>query len=253
VKPFVLSRQIEEVTARQIQAALPVKISDSHNPLAYWDIIENIRGRIENLLQMEIIRESYFLRKNESQMLCIFSIDTGENDRALAIAIRQSYDRTFSFGMAIGAHLFETNSLMFDVDAMFTASRNTRNILKSLRRKLPMRIKGGRVPYQKAVRSIDLLSKAPCNEEHGAQILGLAAYKGVLKPQQLSIAIKEWRDRTGNPKTTAYDLYLAMAVGIKSGDLRGFLVRHTLVHAFMIEQLFRHMWRGELYAEKQKL
>lgn len=96
-------------------AAVPVPgETDSYYPVPYPRFVEEVKLHVPRF-GLRIVHESYGLAREGLQMFGVLTCDNGNghDDYALAIALRNSYDRSLSVGLVAGSRVFCCDNLAF--------------------------------------------------------------------------------------------------------------------------------------------
>ena len=80
---------------------LPVK-TDSYSPIPHSDFISGVQDRILTA-GFDIVRKQYYIDKGGNKMIGRFTLSHQEDDLALQVAFRNSYDKSMSAAFVMGA------------------------------------------------------------------------------------------------------------------------------------------------------
>ncbi len=114
-------------------ASVPVpEETDSYVPVPYARFIEELELHIPRF-GFSISAERFGLNRSGSQMFGVFTCTNGNNHQgyALAIGLRNSYDRSLSVGLVAGSQVFCCDNLAFSGEASMHR-KHTANVFRDL-------------------------------------------------------------------------------------------------------------------------
>lgn len=229
------------LASREAVCAVPVPAATpSYVPLPY----ESFLARIEKQLAVEgmaIREERLALAKEGQRLFGLLQIElpgSGQRDYACVLGLRNSYDKSCSAGLCIGATVFVCDNLSFHGSTVTFQRKHTANLLRDLSwiitetiSKLPAMFAAQSETFE-AYRKTELAHK----EVHD---LVIRCYDGdALNVSDIPRVIKEWREprhpefRDGGK--TAWRLFNAATETIK-GDLWRLPARTRAIHEVLDE------------------
>jgi hypothetical protein len=129
---LVLHRGGWEATAADL-AAVPVpEETDSYVPVPYGRFVEEVELHVPRF-GLQITDTRYALARDELQMFGVLTCTNGGDhaDYALAIGLRNSYDRSVSVNLTAGAIVFVCDNLSFSGEASM-ARKHTVHVFRDL-------------------------------------------------------------------------------------------------------------------------
>lgn len=129
---LVLHRGGWEATKADL-ASVPVpEETDSYCPVPFGRFVEEVELHIPRF-GLRITEERFALARNGEQMFGVLTCANGNshNDYALAIGLRNSYDRSLSVGLVAGSVVFCCDNLAFSGEARM-ARKHTANVFRDL-------------------------------------------------------------------------------------------------------------------------
>lgn len=227
----------EQVT-RQMVEAVPVPApTHSWRPVPYGDAIAYLHHQVDSQLGLEVESEAYGLNKKGDQMFGLITLKTDREDNGLSIGIRQSYNKSLSLGVAVGAQVFVCDNLCFSGSAFKVVRKNTVNVWADFRALVASQVAQSLRHYDAVNEQCDALKALPCPERRGYEILGVAMGEGVLTPNQASVAFQDWKipRHEDFANRNVWSLYNCVTEGLKKGAPARTLDRHARAHAFFTE------------------
>jgi len=224
--------------------AVPVPPKEgTYNPVAYRDAIEFLKHEATATIGASIARESYGLNKAGDQMFGTLALDMGRADDGLAIGFRQSYNKSLALGVAIGAQVFVCDNLCFSASgagSFKVVRKNTTNVWADFLTLVRRQLKGATAQYGQTILECDSMKSIPCEVDRGYSILGVMQGRGLLTPNQASVAFGDWqapRRHAEFDRRDVWGLYNAVTQGLKKGPAARTMERHASAHRFFVEEL----------------
>jgi len=215
--------------------AVPVpNATKTYVPVPNEDLIGLVRHRIETLLDMEIESEAYGLSRNDQQMFGVMRVDTGHDARGLSIGLRNSYDYSLSVGFASGASVFVCDNLCFSGSATVIMRKHTRNVWEDVVARVDKAVRESGLHFSVMNEQLDSMKEIEVDDDRGFEIIGRAMGHGILRPHQVTIALKDWKKPRHEQfeDRNLYSLYNCFTEGLKLGPAGTMLSRHTEMHGW---------------------
>ena len=227
----------DKVSFEQVCAVPRPAHTDSWKPVAYADAIGYMREQSDRILGLEVESEEFGLNKAGDQMFAVITLKTDREDNGLAIGLRQSYNKSLSLGVAIGAQVFVCDNLAFSGSAFKVLRRNTVNVWSDFRALLCSQLSNALGHYAAVNGEVDAMRAIPTPERRGYAILGVALGEGVLTPTQATVAFEDWKRPRHEDfgDRNLYSLYNCVTEGLKKGAPARLLDRHARAHSFFTE------------------
>lgn len=104
----------------------------SYYPVAYGRFVEEVKLHVPRF-GLRIDQEEYALAREGGQMFGVLTCTNGaaNRDYALAIGLRNSYDRSLSVGLVVGSRVFCCDNLAFSGEVQI-ARKHTANVFRDL-------------------------------------------------------------------------------------------------------------------------
>lgn len=216
-----------------LSVPVPEKTKTYH-PVAHGELIEFVRTRVDSILGLSIRKEEYGLSRKDQQMFGVMTLETGNNDNGLAIGLRNSYDKSLSVGLSSGAQVFVCDNLCFSGSGMVVLRKHTLNVWRDIALSVDKALRESEQAYVKMNDQLIDMQAKPVNLDQGYEIIGRALGYEILKPQQATVALGDWREPRHEEfsERNMYSLYNCFTEGLKRGTAGGTMDRHALVHEF---------------------
>ena len=215
--------------------AVPVpEKTASYQPVANRDLINLVQDRVVSVLDMGVRSAQYGLSQKGQQFFGVMGIDTGNDDKSscLSIGLRNSYNKSISVGIASGRAVFVCDNLCFDGDSLRVLRKHTSHVWRDLTLYIDQALRDSVSYAQRMAVEAELWQGVELSTDEGFQLLGMALGHNVLKPQQASIAIGDWRTPRHEEfaPRNAWSLYNCVTEGLKKGTAGSRLDTHTVAH-----------------------
>jgi len=225
-----------------LNIALP-KETDTYKPIAHYDLAQNAINIGNDLLkdythafsQHAVAREGQryfgiytFVNKN----------NTKENHDLLNynIAIRNSYDKSMSIGVAMGATVFVCDNLALTGD-IHVMRKHTQNVSTDLEEMLITNIYKSQNNFLDICKDRTTMHNAKLTDNDAYKLMGTMFGNGVIKPHQLNQTLREWRKPLHDEfkGRNVWSLYNAMTSSLKSTPPNKIMENHIALHDKMRE------------------
>ena len=107
--------------------------TETHYPIPHGTLVETVRDVVRGA-QWEITDTDYALFHEDNEMFAVWRIQNGEShpDYDLTIGLRNSHNKMFAAGMAVGSYVMVCSNLDFSGEVVI-GRQHTRHILRDLR------------------------------------------------------------------------------------------------------------------------
>ena len=107
--------------------------TETHYPIPHGTLVETVKDVVKGA-QWNIMETDYALFHEENEMFAVWRIQNGEShpDYDLTIGLRNSHNKMFAAGMAVGTYVMVCSNLDFSGEVMI-GRKHTRYILRDLR------------------------------------------------------------------------------------------------------------------------
>jgi len=213
--------------------------TESYQPVSYSDALTFVEAAASKRLGLTKVREGYGLNKKGNQLFASLTYDTGRDDSGLTFGLRQSYNKSLSLGLAVGASVFVCDNLCFSGNAFRVLKRNTRNVWDSFTALVLERIDVALEAHASMQSHIDQMKATPCYLDRGYELLGVAQGHNILTPQQASVAFGDWTEPRHEEFSDRnfWSLYNSFTEGLKYGGPATVMERHCAAHEFVVSHL----------------
>ncbi|MDA1278123.1 MAG: DUF932 domain-containing protein [Verrucomicrobia bacterium] len=232
-----------QLRSRDEVFAVPVPPATvSYVPVSY----ESLVTRIEKQVAAEgftILEEKLALAKNGQRLFGLMRIELSEfptRDYGCVLGLRNSYDKSCSTGLCIGASVFVCDNLSFQGSQVTFQRKHTTNLLRDLSWQITQTIAMLPVQFATQSRTFEIYRETPLSDQQAHDLVIQFYDKHALNLSDIPGVLKEWR-APRHPEfveagKTAWRLFNAATETIK-GDLWRLPPRTNAIHEVLDEAL----------------
>lgn len=203
------------------EVELPQK-TRSYCPVGHRDFRDSI-VEVFSEAGHEIGAEGYHMRKEGNILLGMLVLkpqSEREERSPMTIMMRNSYDKSFSAGLAIGPSVSYCLNMCISGSDVTYLRKHTKNVWSDLYSILTDAAHTSRAKYLDRLDEIERLEALPIDTESGYGILGRLYGNEILLPRMFGAAVTEWNTPRFEEfeARNAWSLYNAVTWGIKAGN-----------------------------------
>jgi len=218
-------------------ASVPVpEPTASYHPVQYARFVEEIELHVPRF-GLHVQSSSFALAREGSQMFGVLTCTNGHNagDYALAIGLRNSYDRSLSVGLVAGTRVFCCDNLAFSGEVAM-ARKHTANVFRDLPDLIYRMLSQVTVLKARTDQEVDGMKVLPMSPERAHHFMVTAIRSGVLPASRLPKILEAWDEpkyQEFEPRT-AWSLFNAFTEVLKAGP-----PRQQMEESLRLTSLFR--------------
>lgn len=166
-------------------------LTSTYVPVSYIEPIELIRKECKKK-GYQIKKESYALSKMSKRMFGVIDIDRGTSEEGWAIGIRNSYDKSISFGLCSGLRTFVCDNLAFSGELLYK-HKHTKGV--SVRTAIEEVFSSGSLEreFEERLRELEHIKKQKISEEKAAWMTLTGVSYGVIPIRDTLRVMEEYR------------------------------------------------------------
>jgi hypothetical protein len=109
------------------------EVTETHHPIPHGTLVETVKDVVRGA-QWNIMDTDYALFHENNEMFAVWRIQNGKShpDYDLTIGLRNSHNKLFAAGMAVGSYVMVCSNLDFSGEVTF-GRKHTKNIMRDLR------------------------------------------------------------------------------------------------------------------------
>lgn len=194
----------------------------SYHPVPYSRFVEEVELHVPRF-GLHVQSSSFALAKDGSQMFGVLTCTNGHNagDYALAVGLRNSYDRSLSVGLVAGTRVFCCDNLAFSGEVAM-ARKHTPNVFRDLPDLIYRMLSQVTVLKARTDEEIAGMKTLPISPERAHHVMVTAIRSGITPASRLPKILEAWDE----PKhqefeaRTAWSLFNAFTEVLKAGPPR---------------------------------
>ena len=236
---LLLHKGAEPATIEQL-AMIPLpQETRSYKPVAHHELANMLSSMAANLLPEFTLESTQFgLARDGQKMFGVVTFKNGNSDLGLSIGFRNSYDRSLSVGIAVGASVFVCDNLMLTGD-LTVLRKHTANVHADIDSLALSAIYKSRSAFNQIKADAEAMKQIPMSDDEAYRVLGLIYGRGIINPRQIPVVKKEWLEPSHDAfeDRNLWSFYNAVTESLKSSPPQSIMERHLAIH----KQLMNHV------------
>jgi len=209
--------------------------TDTYVPVPHYQLADSLATIGQDILTgWTLQREQYGLARDGNQMFGVLTFNRGNGEMGLSIGFRNSYDKSMSIGIAIGAQIFICDNLALRGE-ITVLCKHTQNVWANLEDTAIATLYKSQKNYEALLLDADTMKQRQLTEDDGYKMLGLLFGHGVISPRQLPVACEEWikpAHEDFQPRNM-WSLYNATTHALKSTAPISVMEKHIQAHELL--------------------
>jgi len=232
----------QKVSMDDLQRIQLPMVTATYKPVSHYDMALNIYDSALKILAPEgyvFIQHDIGTAKEGQRVFGLLKYRNGGEETGLAIGWRNSYDRSMSAALAIGANVFICDNLAVHGDICII-HKHTKNVEETLIRSIRNALFDATAKYRRFQEIVDRLKSINVTDDTGARLLGLLAFHQVLLPTMFNEAMREWRNSRFEAfqDRNAWSLYNAVTWALKLAPPHRVLEMHRAANDVFVAEYF---------------
>ncbi len=236
---LLLHKGAEPATIEQL-AMIPLpQETRSYKPVAHHDLANMLSSMAANLLpEFELVNTQLGLARDGQKMFGVHTFKNGDSALGLSIGFRNSYDRSLSVGIAVGASVFVCDNLMLTGD-LTVLRKHTSNVHADIDSLALSAIYRSRSAFNQIKADAEAMKQIPMSDDEAYRMLGLIYGRGIINPRHIPVVKKEWLEPSHDvfEDRNLWSFYNAVTESLKTSPPQSILERHLATH----KQLMTHV------------
>ena len=235
---LLLHRGAEIATLDQL-ANIPLpKETKSYKPVGHAELASMLANMATNLLPEFSLEKSQFgLARDGAKMFGVHTFKNGDSALGLSIGFRNSYDRSLSVGIAVGASVFVCDNLMLTGD-LTVLRKHTSNVHVDIDGLALSAIYRSRSAFSQIKADAEVMKQIPMSDDEAYRMLGLVYGRGIITPRQIPVVKNEWLKPSHDAfePRNLWSFYNAVTESLKSSPPQSIMERHLSLHSQLTSQ-----------------
>ena len=220
-----------EVKLNDLESIEMPEATKSYVPVSHYDLAMNVGSIGERVIDKELHSKRFGLARKGQHMFATYTFKNDEDEVGMSIGFRNSYDKSMSIGVCVGAKVFVCENLMMTGEVTFMR-KHTGNILDELNSLIFNVLYKSDDKFAQLQDDKESMKEIPINNQRAWETMGVLFGKGIINTPQISIMKKEWK----NPSHDAFDddslwsLYNAGTEALKTCSPTRMMSSHIKLH-----------------------
>jgi len=207
----------------------------TYKPVSHYDLSKNLAEVSRTLLRdYELESSQYGLARDGAQLFGVHTYRNGSDSMGLSIGFRNSYDKSMSVGIAIGASVFVCDNLALTGEIAI-ARKHTTNVWQDLEELTITTIYRSQHNFHRIVEDAQIMQTQHLSDDDAYRLTGLLYGHGIITPRQIPIVKKEWLNPSHNEfeERNVWSMYNAVTEALKSAPPNKIMEKHIALHALL--------------------
>jgi hypothetical protein len=213
--------------------------TDSYIPVSHYHLADKILSVSQDLLtDFMLIGESYAVARQGQQLFALLKFKRENAEIGLSVAFRNSYDRSMSVGLAIGASVFICDNLALHGE-IAVMKKHTKGVWNALEDLAITTLYKAQHNFEKVVADAERLKGIPLDNQDAFRLMGLLYGHDTVSPRQLPVIRDEWlkpshEEFQGRNK---WNFFNAVTEALKSTPPISIMEKHVRAYREIVEEL----------------
>lgn len=229
---MILHRGGQLVTKADLDLIQLPEATGSYTPVSHYQLADRITTISRDILtDYALVGEKYAIARQGNQMFAFLQFKRDAEDMGLSVAFRNSYDRSMSVGLAIGASVFVCDNLALTGDIAIM-KKHTKNVWTALEDLAIATIYKSQKNFQKIQIDAERMKQHAIDDMAAFSMMGMLFGHEVISPRQLSVVRDEWlrpRHESFHPRNV-WSLYNCCTESLKSCPPTSAMEKHIELH-----------------------
>src|SRR5688572_13218676 len=176
-------------------ACVPVpEPTESYHPVPYGRFVEEVELHVPRF-GLKVESGAFALAREGAQMFGVLTCTNGHapGDFALAIGVRNSYDRSLSVGLVAGTRVFCCDNLAFSGEVQ-AARKHTLHVFRDLPDLIYRMLTEVAAMKNRIAEEVEFLKARPVSTPQVHHLMVEAVKRGVIPASQLPKVIEAWEE-----------------------------------------------------------
>lgn len=234
---LVLHRGGNLVTKPELDLVPLPEATDSYIPVSHYHLADKFLTISRDLLtDYVLVSEQYALARQGQQFFAILNFRRDHQEMGLSLAFRNSYDRTISIGLAIGASVFVCDNLALSGDIAIM-KKHTKNVWSALEDLAITTLYKAGKSYEKVLADSEKLKSLPVNDRQAFEMMGYLFGHDIVSPRQLTVVRDSWLkpSHAEFQERNKWSLFNAVTEALKSCPPVSTLEKHRAAYDGIID------------------
>jgi hypothetical protein len=189
---MIIHRGSELVTRDQLDLIKTPEKTDSYIPVSHHSLADKVLTISRDILRdYSLAGEKYAVARQGNQMFALLKFKSDNEEMGLSVAFRNSYDKSMSVGIAIGASVFICDNLALHGD-IAVMKKHTLNVWNALEDIAIATLYRAQRNFDKVVIDSRRMKEIPLKDDEAFRLMGYLYGHDLVSPRQLTVLKDEW-------------------------------------------------------------
>ena len=235
---LLMQRGSEAATLETVREVPIPKATRTYQPVTHEQLSTMLLQMAAHLLPGFSHSNSQFgLAAEGNKMFGVHTLTSSDTSMGLSIGFRNSYDRSMSVGIAVGASVLVCDNLALSGDITILR-KHTLNVIRDMESMALGAIYKSQKVYNQVLQDAEAMRLQEISDDNAHRMLGLVYGRGIMTPRQIPVALREWKApqyEAFGPRTV-WSLYNAITEALKSAPPQSIMEKHLGLHQLFSEQ-----------------
>jgi len=207
----------------------------TYKPVSHYDLATNLAKVSATLLRdYSLEKSNYGLARDGAQLFGVHTYRNGSDSMGLSIGFRNSYDKSMSVGIAIGASVFVCDNLALTGEISISR-KHSANVWQDLEELTITTIYRSQNNFNRILEDSQVMQSQHLSDDDAYRLLGLLYGNGIITPRQLPVVKKEWLTPSHDEfeDRSTWSLYNAVTEALKTSPPNKIMERHIALHQLL--------------------
>ncbi len=234
---LILHRGGNLVTKADLDLVPLPEATDSYLPVSHYHLADKLLTISRDLLtDYVLVGEQYALARSGNQLFALLNFKKDHSEMGLSIAWRNSYDRSMSIGLAIGAQVFCCDNLALNGDIVLM-KKHTKNVWNALEDLTISTLYRAGKNFPKVIADADRMKTIAINNRNAFELMGYFFGQDIVSPRQLTTVKDEWLrpSHTEFQPRNKWSFFNAVTEALKSCPPVSIMEKHKAAYSAVID------------------
>ena len=225
---LITSNEVRMNDLKDIDMPKPTK---TYVPVSHYDLAMNVGSIGERVIDKELHSKKFGIARKGQHMFGTFTYKNPEDEIGMSIGFRNSYDKSMSIGVCVGAKVFVCENLMMTGEVTMMR-KHTGNILDELNSLIFNVLYNSEDKFATLQEDKESMKTVDISNQEAWQTMGVLFGKGIINTPQISIMRKEWKNPSHNDfkGKSLWSLYNAGTEALKTCSPTRMMGSHIKLH-----------------------
>lgn len=189
---MIIHRGGSIITRDQLDLIKTPEATDSYVPVSHYALADKVLTFSRDILRdYALIGETYAVARQGNQMFALLKFKSDNEEMGLSVAFRNSYDKSMSVGIAIGASVFICDNLALHGE-IAVMKKHTKNVWNELEDLAIASLYKAQRNFDKVVIDSQRMKGIALSDDEAFKLMGYLYGHDLIGPRQLTVLKDEW-------------------------------------------------------------